>query len=106
MAIDTSQKRAAVPGVARPFMRSIVPTLVKDAAWRYSVGLSYPPSGMVVVPSGFVGVTAGGQDRLVTASGGSPLVAASGAVDPVISAGAVETLTAVGQPRSVTAAGA
>jgi len=42
MALDTAQKRAAVPGVGRPWMRSISPDSGKGREWRSSVGLSYP----------------------------------------------------------------
>ena len=42
MALDTAQKRAAVPGVARPWMRSISPDVGKGREWRASAGLSYP----------------------------------------------------------------
>ncbi len=41
MAIDTAQKRHAVPGVGRPFMRSQLPVAAKNAGWRASVGLSF-----------------------------------------------------------------
>lgn len=49
MAIDTQQKRMAVVGVGRPWMRSTFPGTINEA-WRLSVGNSYinalsPPVG-------------------------------------------------------------
>lgn len=42
MALDTAAKRAAVPGVGRPWMRGQLPSLGKGREWRSSTGLSYP----------------------------------------------------------------
>jgi len=41
MALDTREKRASVPGVARPWMRGIYPNATKGQAWREAVGNSY-----------------------------------------------------------------
>ena len=41
MAIDTQEKRAAVLGVARPWMRDKFSVAVKDAEWRASSGNTY-----------------------------------------------------------------
>lgn len=42
MALDSAAKRYAVPGVGRPWMRSILNDATSGRAWRSSVGLSYP----------------------------------------------------------------
>ena len=41
MAIDTSQKRASVVGVGRPWIRSTYPNATQDILWRSSVGNIY-----------------------------------------------------------------
>jgi len=42
MALDSAAKRAAVPGVGRPWMRSIVPDAAAGSAWRATVANVYP----------------------------------------------------------------
>jgi len=42
MALDSAAKRAAVPGVGRPWMRSQQFDSGKGRAWRASVGNAYP----------------------------------------------------------------
>lgn len=42
MALDSKQKRMAVPGVGRPWMRAQNTDVAKDGPWRACVGLSYP----------------------------------------------------------------
>lgn len=42
MALDSQQKRMAVTGVGRPWMRSVYPNILKDNTWRASVGNVYP----------------------------------------------------------------
>ena len=41
MAIDTKEKRAAVLGVARPWMRDKFPVATPDEEWRMSSGNAY-----------------------------------------------------------------
>ncbi len=41
MAIDTKEKRAAVLGVARPWMRDKFPVATPDQEWRVSSGNAY-----------------------------------------------------------------
>ena len=41
MAIDDKEKRAAVIGVGRPFMRDKFPVAAPDQEWRMSSGLTY-----------------------------------------------------------------
>lgn len=41
MALDSKEKRAAVLGVARPWMRDKLPTSDKDEAWRVASGNAY-----------------------------------------------------------------
>ena len=53
MAIDTQQKRMAVVGVGRPWMRSTFPGTINEA-WRLSVGNVY--SGNALTPVGGSGV--------------------------------------------------
>ncbi len=51
MAIDSTEKRYAVMGVGRPFMRVVFPIATPDEEWRMSVGNAYggnalsPPTG-------------------------------------------------------------
>lgn len=51
MAIDSKEKRAAVLGVARPWMRDKFPVATPDEEWRMSSGNAYggnalsPPAG-------------------------------------------------------------
>lgn len=44
MAIDSAAKRASIPGVGRPWMRSISVDATKPAAWRQAVGNLYAGS--------------------------------------------------------------
>ena len=54
MSLDSKEKRVAVLGVARPWMRDVFPVTGKDREWRSAVGLSYPvanfqsPSGVTI----------------------------------------------------------
>ena len=41
MAIDSKEKRAAVLGVARPWMRDKFPVATPDQEWRVSSGNAY-----------------------------------------------------------------
>lgn len=41
MAIDSKEKRAAVLGVARPWMRDLFPVATPDEEWRANVCNSY-----------------------------------------------------------------
>ncbi len=41
MAIDSKEKRAAVLGVARPWMRDLLPIATPDEEWRLNVGHAY-----------------------------------------------------------------
>ena len=65
MAIDTREKRAAITGVGRPYMRDKLPGTV-DEEWRIASGNAYggnalsPPvggriMGGMVGPSGLIG---------------------------------------------------
>lgn len=47
MAIDTVNKRASIPGVGRPWMRSKWPDANKDQAWRAAVGNAW--AGAVIL---------------------------------------------------------
>ena len=67
MAIDSKEKRVAVLGVARPWMRDVFPVATPDEEWRISVGNAYggnalsPPAGggrimgSLIGPSGLIG---------------------------------------------------
>jgi hypothetical protein len=120
MAIDSASKRASVPGVARPWMRSHWPG-TKDAAWRHSVGNSYagvagevaPPvvggtgDGTLSTSAGVAGLmTAEGTALLRPTSGVACLVKASGTADLSTSAGAACLMTASGQAALRTSSGA
>lgn len=41
MAIDDREKRAAIPGVGRPYMRGKLPVAAKDQEWRIASGNAY-----------------------------------------------------------------
>ena len=69
MAIDDKEKRAAVLGVGRPWMRDKFPVATPDEEWRISSGNAYggnalsPGAGRImgglVGPSGLVGYGGG-----------------------------------------------
>jgi hypothetical protein len=41
MAIDTQEKRMAVTGVSRPYLRAQFPVATPDEEWRMDIGNSY-----------------------------------------------------------------
>ena len=41
MALDSKEKRAGVFGVARPWMRDLLPIATPDEEWRMNVGNAY-----------------------------------------------------------------
>jgi hypothetical protein len=51
MAIDTKEKRAAVLGVARPWVRDKFPVAAKDEEWRISSGNAY--GGNALTPTAY-----------------------------------------------------
>lgn len=58
MAIDTKEKRIAVIGVGRPWLRDVFPIATPDEEWRISVGNAYggnalSPAGGISVPLAF-----------------------------------------------------
>ena len=66
MAIYSKEKRQAIFGIARPWMRNTFPVATPDEQWRMSVGNAYggnaltPPVGgrimaSLIGPSGLVG---------------------------------------------------
>jgi len=46
MTIDTRAKRAAILGVARPWMRNKLPNTAMDLLWRASTGNTTLPTGV------------------------------------------------------------
>ena len=52
MAIDSKEKRAAVLGVGRPWMRDKFPIATPDEEWRISSGNSY--GGNALSPGGVI----------------------------------------------------
>ena len=57
MALDSKEKRAAVFGVARPWMRDKLPIIGKDEGWRLASGNAYPVASLSPpVPGGGLGV--------------------------------------------------
>ena len=50
MALDDKEKRAAVLGVGRPWMRDKFPVATPDQEWRISSGNAY--SGNALTPAG------------------------------------------------------
>lgn len=54
MAIDSKEKRVAVIGVGRPWMRDKFPIATPDPEWRASSGLTYGgnPFSVITVTSG------------------------------------------------------
>jgi len=63
MAIDNKEKRAAVLGVARPWMRDKFPRAASDEEWRISSGNAY--GGNALAPA----VTGRIMSSLVNAGG-------------------------------------
>ena len=53
MALDTEEKRKAVPGVGRPFLRAKLPVAAKDEAWRLASGNAYGGNALTPIV-GFV----------------------------------------------------
>lgn len=62
MAIDDKEKRAAVLGVARPWMRDKFPVATPDEEWRISSGNAYGGNalsvGAVVAKPPYIGMIA------------------------------------------------
>lgn len=54
MPIDTREKRAAVPGVGRPWMRGKLPSSDKDEEWRAATGWSYGGNPFLVITLGLI----------------------------------------------------
>lgn len=54
MAIDDPEKRAAVLGVARPWMRDKFPVATPDEEWRISSGNAYGGNALTPVVGGRV----------------------------------------------------
>ena len=52
MALDDKEKRAAVLGVGRPWMRSHFPVATPDQEWRMSVGNTYGGNALSPVVGG------------------------------------------------------
>ncbi len=52
MALDTKEKRAAVAGVGRPWLRGKLPVATPDEEWRMSSGLTYGGNTLVAVSDG------------------------------------------------------
>lgn len=70
MAIDSREKRAAITGVGRPYMRDKLPVAAKDQEWRIASGNAYGGNalspavggrimGSLIGPSGLVGYGGG-----------------------------------------------
>jgi len=53
MAIDTAEKRYAVMGVGRPYMRVVFPIATSDEQWRMSVGNAYGGNALSPGAGGF-----------------------------------------------------
>ncbi len=49
MAIDDKEKRVAVMGVGRPWMRAVEPIATPDEEWRISVGNAYGGNALAAV---------------------------------------------------------
>ena len=52
MALDSKEKRVAVLGVARPWMRDVFPVATPDEEWRISVGNAYGGNALSPVTGG------------------------------------------------------
>ena len=48
MALDTKEKRAAVIGVGRPWLRDKFPVATPDEEWRMSSGNAYGGNALIV----------------------------------------------------------
>ena len=58
MAIDDKEKRVAVLGVGRPWMRGIFPVATPDEEWRLNVGHAY--GGNALTPPAVAGLPSPG----------------------------------------------
>lgn len=55
MALDTKEKRAAVIGVGRPWMRDKFPVVTPDEEWRISSGNAYGGNALTPLVEVFFG---------------------------------------------------
>lgn len=71
MAIDTKEKRAAVIGVGRPWMRDKFPVATPDEEWRISSGNAYGGNALSpTAPSGRIMGALIGTSGLIGHGGG------------------------------------
>ena len=63
MAIDSKEKRAAVLGVARPWMRDKFPVATPNEGWRISSGNAY--GGNALGTSGFQAAWARNANQII-----------------------------------------
>lgn len=69
MAIDTKEKRAAVLGVARPWMRDKFPVATPDEEWRISSGNAYGGNALSPVVGGRIMSSIAGSGGLAGPGG-------------------------------------
>lgn len=67
MAIDTKEKRAAVLGVGRPYMRDKFPVATPDEEWRISSGNAYGGNALSPPAGGFQAAWARNLNTLIGA---------------------------------------
>ena len=70
MALDSKEKRIAVLGVARPWMRDVFPVATPDEEWRISVGNAYGGNALSPVTGGRIMGSLIGPSGLVGEGGG------------------------------------
>ena len=71
MSIDSKEKRAAVLGVARPWMRDKFPVATPDEEWRISSGNAYGGNALTPPAGGFQAAWAANSNAII--SGGMNL---------------------------------
>ena len=69
MALDDLEKRQAVLGVARPWMRNIFPVATPDEEWRLNVGNAYGGNALSPVVGGRIMASIAGAGGLVAKGG-------------------------------------
>ncbi len=70
MAIDDQEKRMAVMGVARPWMRAVFPVATPDEEWRISVGHAYGGNALSPVAGGNMFIRLAGPGGGLISQGG------------------------------------
>ncbi len=66
MALDSRQKRMSVVGVGRPWLRTKMPSISNELAWRMASGLSYAGNAITGPPSTVIAWSEAAMIALIT----------------------------------------